>query len=52
LGKEGQSLSQGDEIRQASAVIAAVREVALMLIEQHLEIGAGVAAASPAEARC
>jgi DNA-binding FrmR family transcriptional regulator len=36
----------GDEIQQASAIIAAVREVALMLIEQHLEAGASVAAGS------
>lgn len=36
----------GDEIQQASAIIAAVREVALMLIERHLETGASVAAIS------
>src|SRR3954452_9823191 len=36
----------GDEIQQASAIISAVREVALMLIEQHLEKGASVAAGS------
>src|SRR4051794_30839522 len=35
-----------DEIQQASAIIAAVREVALMLIERHLETGASVAAIS------
>jgi CsoR family transcriptional regulator, copper-sensing transcriptional repressor len=34
----------GDEMQQASAIISAVREVALMLIEQHLEVGASVAA--------
>jgi CsoR family transcriptional regulator, copper-sensing transcriptional repressor len=34
----------GDEIQQASAIIAAVREVALLLIAQQLEVGVEVAA--------
>ena len=33
----------GDEIQQASAITAAVREVALMLIAQQLEVGVDVA---------
>jgi DNA-binding FrmR family transcriptional regulator len=35
-----------DELQQASAIVAAVREVALLLIAQHLEMGATVAAGS------
>ena len=34
----------GDEIQQASAITAAVREVALLLIAQQLEVGIDVAA--------
>jgi DNA-binding FrmR family transcriptional regulator len=33
----------GDEIQQASAITAAVREVALMFIAQQLEVGLNVA---------
>src|SRR5436853_7310229 len=36
----------GDEVQQASAITAAVREVALLLILQHLEAGVGYAAAN------
>jgi DNA-binding FrmR family transcriptional regulator len=31
----------GDGLQQASAIVAAVREVALLLIAQHLEMAAG-----------
>jgi DNA-binding FrmR family transcriptional regulator len=34
----------GDEVQQASAITAAVREVALLMISQHLEAGVGFAA--------
>ena len=34
----------GDEIQQASAITAAVREVALLLIAQQLEVGLNAAA--------
>src|SRR5947209_9270468 len=34
----------GDEVQQASAITAAVREVALLVISQHLEAGVGYAA--------
>jgi DNA-binding FrmR family transcriptional regulator len=34
----------GDEVQQASAITAAVREVALVLIAQQLEVGVSVAA--------
>jgi DNA-binding FrmR family transcriptional regulator len=33
----------GDEVQQASAITAAVREVALLVISQHLEAGVGYA---------
>jgi DNA-binding FrmR family transcriptional regulator len=33
----------GDEVQQASAITAAVREVALLMISQHLEAGVGFA---------
>jgi len=35
-----------DEVQQASAIVAAVREVALLLIAEHLGMGAIVAADS------
>jgi DNA-binding FrmR family transcriptional regulator len=41
---------KGDEIQQASAITAAVREVALMLIAQQLEVGVDVAAGTSREA--
>jgi DNA-binding FrmR family transcriptional regulator len=34
----------GDEVQQASAITAAVREVALLVISQHLEAGVNYAA--------
>lgn len=34
----------GDEIQQATAITAAIREVALLLIAQHLDIGIDCAA--------
>lgn len=34
----------GDEVQQASAITAAVREVALLIISQHLEAGVEFAA--------
>ncbi len=34
----------GDEIQQATAVTAAIREVALLLIAQHLDVGIDCAA--------
>jgi DNA-binding FrmR family transcriptional regulator len=34
----------GDEVQQASAITAAVREVALLVISQHLEVGVNFAA--------
>ena len=37
----------GDEIQQANAVTAAMREVALMIISQHLTEGIKCAALSP-----
>jgi len=40
----------GDEIQQASAITAAVREVALMLIAQQLEVGVDVAAGTDRKA--
>ena len=40
----------GDEIQQASAITAAVREVALMLIAQQLEVGVDVAAGTSRKA--
>jgi CsoR family transcriptional regulator, copper-sensing transcriptional repressor len=40
----GNDRYSGDEIQQASAIIAAVREVALLLIAQQLEVGVEVAA--------
>jgi DNA-binding FrmR family transcriptional regulator len=36
----------GDEVQQASAITAAVREVALLVISQHLEAGVNYAAAN------
>jgi DNA-binding FrmR family transcriptional regulator len=41
---------KGDEIQQASAITAAVREVALMLIAQQLEVGVDVAAGTDRKA--
>jgi DNA-binding FrmR family transcriptional regulator len=40
----------GDEIQQASAITAAVREVALLLIAQQLEVGVDVAAGTSRKA--
>lgn len=40
----------GDEIQQASAITAAVREVALLLIAQQLEVGVDVAAGADRKA--
>jgi DNA-binding FrmR family transcriptional regulator len=40
----------GDEIQQASAITAAVREVALLLIAQQLEVGVDVAAGTDRKA--